>query len=185
LLGAIGGGLGGYFGPQVTPGGSIFSGGVFDPSTTPFSNFGGATQGAGANTSSFVDPMSAVNAGTAVVQPVAGAGFSPSVNLMTSAGSSPFMQTLGRGAEGDWLFPSCRNDGPISRQAIADRFARWGRQAGVHLHPHRLRHSHATSAIRSGCDPFTLQLTLGHSSAATTAGSVAANPSDSSSLRLG
>ena len=105
--------------------------------------------------------------------------------IRISTATVDLLETLGRGAEGDWLFPSCRNDGPISRQAIADRFARWGRQAGVHLHPHRLRHSHATSAIRSGCDPFTLQLTLGHSSAATTAGYVAANPSDSSSLRLG
>lgn len=105
--------------------------------------------------------------------------------IRVSTATLDLLETLGRGAEGDWLFPSPRNDGPISRQAIADRFARWGRQAGVHLHPHRLRHSHASFAIRAGCDAFTLQLSLGHSSAATTAGYVAANPSDSSSLRLG
>jgi len=34
-------------------------------------------------------------------------------------------------------------------------------------------------------DVFTLQATLGHSSSSTTAGYVASNPADSSSLRLG
>ena len=38
---------------------------------------------------------------------------------------------------------------------------------------------------RRGVDVFTLQSTLGHSSSATTGHYVAANPEDSSSLRLG
>lgn len=102
-----------------------------------------------------------------------------------SAETLALIESLGRGEPEGWLFPSNRNDGPLSRQAIADRMARWGRQAGVHLHPHKLRHTHASQAIRRGCDSFTLQLTLGHASAGTTAGYVAANPADSSSLRLG
>ena len=51
--------------------------------------------------------------------------------------------------------------------------------------PHRLRSTHATHAIRANVDVFTLQSTLGHSSTSTTQGYVAANPADSSSLRLG
>ena len=46
-------------------------------------------------------------------------------------------------------------------------------------------HSHATHAVRRGVDVFTLQSTLGHASSATTGHYVAANPEDSSSLRLG
>ena len=94
-------------------------------------------------------------------------------------------EALGRRESGDWVFPSNRKDGPLSRQAIAERMRRWGREAEVHLHPHKLRHTHATHAIRRGVDVFTLQATLGHSSSATTSGYVAANPADSSSLRLG
>jgi site-specific recombinase XerD len=95
------------------------------------------------------------------------------------------IEFLGRGHPNAWLFPSNHNDGPLSRQAIADRMARWGRQAGVHLHPMKLRHSHATHSIRAGIDVFVLQRSLGHSSVATTATYVADSPSDSSSLRLG
>jgi site-specific recombinase XerD len=102
-----------------------------------------------------------------------------------SAATLQLIDALGRGEPEAWLFPSNRNDGPLSRQAIGDRMRQWGRQAGVHLHPHKLRHTHASQAIRRGCDAFTLQLTLGHASAGTTAGYVAANPADSSSLRLG
>lgn len=93
------------------------------------------------------------------------------------------IRSASSGNEG-WVFPG-PGGGHLTRQAIGDRLARWGRAAGVPLHPHRLRHSHASHAIRRGCDPFTLQVTLGHASQATTAGYVAANPADSSSLRLG
>jgi integrase len=102
-----------------------------------------------------------------------------------SADTMALLETLGRGAADAWLFPSCRRDGHLTRQAIADRMRRWGNQAGVHLHPHKLRHTHATQAIRRGVDVFTLQATLGHTSSATTSAYVAANPADSSSLRLG
>jgi integrase/recombinase XerD len=102
-----------------------------------------------------------------------------------STATVDLIETLGRGEAEAWLFPSNRSDGPLTRQAIAGRCRRWGRQAGVHLHPHRLRHSHATQAIRAGVDVFCLQSTLGHASAATTSVYVASNPHDSSSLRLG
>jgi site-specific recombinase XerD len=95
------------------------------------------------------------------------------------------IESLGRREPDAWIFPSNRRNGPFSRQAIADRMRHWGKQAGVHLHPHKLRHTHATRAIQRGCDPFTLQNTLGHSSTATTAAYVASNPAESSSLKLG
>ena len=44
--------------------------------------------------------------------------------------------------------------------------------------------SYATQAIRRGVDVFTLQSTIGHSDSATTGAYVAANPANSSSLRL-
>ena len=102
----------------------------------------------------------------------------------TSKETLALFESLGRGEAEEWLFPSDRRDGPLTRQAVAGRMAKWGQEAGVRLHPHRCRHTHATHAIRRGCDVFTLQCTLGHSSASTTGGYVAANPADSSSLRL-
>ena len=85
----------------------------------------------------------------------------------------------------DFVFPSPRRTGHLSRQAIGDVCRKWGRAAGLHVHPHQLRHSHATHAVQRGVDVFTLQATLGQSSSATTGHYVAANPRDSSSLRLG
>ena len=116
-----------------------------------------------------------------------------SVNCTQSGASLPCVNpqlVLGRSqhhrsAADAWLFPSPLTDGHMTRQAIADRMRRWGQQAGVHLCPHKLRHTHATQAIRRGVDVFTLQSTLVHSSSATTGAHVAANPADSSSLRLG
>ena len=94
-------------------------------------------------------------------------------------------QGLGRGSDEEFVFPSPRRDGHLTRQAIGDVCRKWGRAAGFHVHPHQLRHSHATHAVQRGVDVFTLQATLGHSSSATTGHYVAANPLDSSSLRLG
>jgi site-specific recombinase XerD len=104
--------------------------------------------------------------------------------VRVSAASMDLFESLGRGEPEDWLFPSNRRNGPLTRQGVAARMARWGQAAGVRLHPHRCRHTHATHAIRRGCDVFVLSATLGHSSTSTTAAYVAANPGDSSSLRL-
>ena len=94
-------------------------------------------------------------------------------------------QSLGRGAPEDWLFPSNKRNGPLTRQGVAARMARWGKAADVHLYPHRCRHTHATHAIRRGVDVFTLSATLGHSSTGTTSNYVLAEPGESSSLKLG
>ena len=95
------------------------------------------------------------------------------------------VESLGRGEPGDWLFPSNKRNGPLTRQAVAARMAMWGREGNVRLHPHRCRHTHATHAIRRGVDVFTLSATLGHSSTGTTSHYVLAEPGESSSLKLG
>ena len=92
-------------------------------------------------------------------------------------------------SEADWVFPSGHRPGAhITRQAIGSRVRHWGRVAlgaAAEVSPVRLRSSHATHAIRTGVDLFTLLQTLGHRSAASTQSYVTANPADSSSLRLG
>lgn len=105
--------------------------------------------------------------------------------IRVSTATIDLIESLGRGPEEAWLFPSNRSDGPMSRQAIADRFARWGALAGIKLSPNRLRHTHATASVRAGVNVFTLQKTMGHSSPSTTLNYVAMQPSDSSSLTLG
>jgi len=95
------------------------------------------------------------------------------------------VESLGRGEPGDWLFPSNKRNGPLTRQAVAARMAMWGREANSRLHSHRCRHTHATHAIRRGVDVFTLSATLGHSSTGTTSHYVLAEPGESSSLKLG
>ncbi len=102
-----------------------------------------------------------------------------------SAATLDLFQELGRGDAEAFVFPSPRGEGHLSRQAIGDVCRKWGRAAGFHVHPHQLRHSHATHAVQRGVDVFTLQATLCHSSSATTGHYVAVNPLDSSSLRLG
>lgn len=103
-----------------------------------------------------------------------------------SAATLALFEGLGRAEPEAFLFPSCRCPGkPLSRQAIADRMRRWGAQVSVHLHPHKLRHSHASIAVQRGVNVFVLQQTLGHASTQTTSQYVALNPNDSSSLRLG
>ncbi len=105
--------------------------------------------------------------------------------IRISPESLELFESLGRGKPEDWVFPSNKRDGPLTRQGVTARMTHWGKAADVHLYPHRCRHTHATHAIRRGVDLFTLQATLGHSSANTTGNYVAANPDDSSSLRLG
>ncbi len=95
------------------------------------------------------------------------------------------LESLGRGESGDWLFPSNKRNGPLTRQAVAARMARWGKAAEVHLYPHRCRHTHATHAFRRGVDVFILSATLGHGSTGTTSHYVLAEPGESSSLKLG
>ena len=94
-------------------------------------------------------------------------------------------QELGRSDAEDFVFPSPRRTGHLSRQAIGDVCRKWGRAAGFHVHPYQLRHSYATHAVQSGVDVFTLSATLDYSSTGTTSHYVLAEPGESSSLKLG
>ena len=105
--------------------------------------------------------------------------------VRVSADTLQLFESLGRASESDYLFPSSRTKSHLTRQAINYTMRKWGQKAGVDVHPHQLRHSHATHAIRRGCDVFVLAGSLGHASTSTTAHYVAANPKESSSLRLG
>ena len=105
--------------------------------------------------------------------------------VRVSSSTLALFESLGRGEAASFVFPSSRRKNHLTRQAIGDVCRKWGKRAGFHVHPHQLRHSHATHSVQRGCDVFTLQATLGHSSSATTGHYVASNPRDSSSLRLG
>jgi len=105
--------------------------------------------------------------------------------VRVSAETLLLFEGLGRGEPDDWVFPSNRREGPMTRQGIAARMAKWGCEAGVRLYPHRCRHTHATHAIRRGVDVFTLSATLGHSSTGATSHYVLLEPGESSSLKLG
>jgi len=104
--------------------------------------------------------------------------------IRISADTVQLIEALGRGADDAWIFPG-RNGSHLSRSAAGDRIRLWGRRVGVKVWPHRLRHSHASVAVRRGCDVLLLARTMGHASTATTSGYVALNPNDSSSMRLG
>ena len=104
--------------------------------------------------------------------------------VRVSGDTMDLFESLGRGAPSDHLQ---RAKGRNTSDAPSNRVfnEEVGQTHDLELHPHRLRHNHATHAVRRGVDVFTLQSTLGHASSATTGHYVAANPEDSSSLRLG
>ena len=52
--------------------------------------------------------------------------------------------------------------GPVSYQAVKDMFDRLGRATGIVLRPHLLRHTAATTWLRQGAPPDTVQHLLGH-----------------------
>ena len=105
--------------------------------------------------------------------------------IRVSTTTIDLFESLGRGEPEDWLFPSDRRDAPITRQAIGARMAKWGKMAGVQIYPQRCRYTHAMHSVRRGTTLFDFQATLCHSSSSTIGHSVAANPEDSSSIRLG
>lgn len=105
--------------------------------------------------------------------------------VRVSSDTLALFEGLGRGEAEAYVFPSPRGKGHLTRQAIGDVCRKWGQAAGFHVHPHQLRHSHATHTVQRGVDVFTLQAKLGDSSSATTGHYVASNPRDSSYLRLG
>lgn len=57
-----------------------------------------------------------------------------------------------------------RGDYQPSHEGVRTSFRRISDATGIHLHPHKLRHSFAVAWILNGGDSFTLQAILGHES---------------------
>jgi len=69
--------------------------------------------------------------------------------------------------DSEWAF--CAESGdPLAPQAVRSVFRRWGNRVGVHVSPHRLRHTCAVMFLENGGDALTLQTLLGHSDISTT-----------------
>ncbi len=78
---------------------------------------------------------------------------------------------------GDLVF--CTHDGKtLDKDNVRHIIFRMGKKAGIHLHPHLLRHSAATWFIRHGGSPALLQRIMGHASPVVTAGYTHLNSQD-------
>lgn len=73
--------------------------------------------------------------------------------------------------DSEWLLPNMRNPlEHITRQGLWKMVKRAGHEAGLHVYPHLMRHSHATHSYRETKDAKLVQNTLGHSDVSTTLG---------------
>ena len=75
-------------------------------------------------------------------------------------------------ADTDHLFLSSRRADPaggyeaLTARGLQVYLYRLGRQTGIHVHPHKFRHTFATRALSAGVDVMALQRVLGHTTLA-------------------
>ncbi len=75
-------------------------------------------------------------------------------------------------ADTDYLFLSTRRaDGggghePLTARGLQIYLHRLGQRTGIHVHPHKFRHTFATRALSAGVDVMALQRVLGHTTLA-------------------
>lgn len=74
-----------------------------------------------------------------------------------SASSSALLLTR-RSRDGDYE--------PLSRRAVQLVMRRLSKETGIHIHPHKFRHTFATRALAAGVDVMALQRVLGHTTLA-------------------
>jgi len=61
----------------------------------------------------------------------------------------------------EYIFPG--KCGMMATERMVSRlFSTIGKKIGIHVHPHKLRHTYATQCLVAGMDPYTLQHQLGH-----------------------
>jgi integrase len=70
-----------------------------------------------------------------------------------------YMKVRGEGS-GDHVF--LYRNAPLKRDLIRDRLKRAGRNIGMKVFPHRLRHTCATQLLNAGCRVTSIQRFLGH-----------------------
>lgn len=70
-----------------------------------------------------------------------------------------YLKVRGEGS-GDHVF--LNRNAPLKRDLIRDRLKRAGRNIGVKVFPHRLRHTCATQLLNAGCRVTSIQRFLGH-----------------------
>jgi integrase/recombinase XerD len=81
-----------------------------------------------------------------------------------------FMEILGDDLS-DYVFVNLWDGeigAPMTYNAVMDLFNRLKRKTGIAIHPHMLRHTHATELIREGMEMAYVQKRLGHASIQTT-----------------
>ncbi|MGH7750299.1 MAG: tyrosine-type recombinase/integrase, partial [Candidatus Dormibacteria bacterium] len=80
-------------------------------------------------------------------------------------------RSRGKASEERALFLSARGGrggtgGPLTMRGIQVVLTRLGEQTGIHVHPHKFRHTFATRALSAGVDVMALQRALGHTTLA-------------------
>ena len=81
---------------------------------------------------------------------------------------SHYIKCLKEHYQGEWLFPREDFSGPIQSDSLWKMLSRMGKKTGMHIYPHKFRHSLAGELISKGCDLAVCADVLGHKSLATT-----------------